>query len=417
MSDPALISILFALLACSAMCSGSETALFSTNKEDLRQRIASGDPLSGLVQRILDDGDRLLLAILIANNGINVAFFALASYWSAHTELAIYPFMIPVIALVSLILLGEIIPKVIASEQPLIISRWIAPAWMLILTLLTPLLIPLQKLLQPLLNSGANNADFPTVTAEELKLVIEQSHRQGVVSSFVHDRLVEVIGLSLVPAYKVMTHRLDCCCIPRSASYEEAVQALRIKPSHYLMLLDDEENCIGILGAQHLLKSGRPGKRMRKPSYIPAAATLAQVIEIFQEKGTTAGVVVDEYGGTDGLITLAHLAQVLLGESTFEEDSNITVEQLDEHRWRLSGNAPIAPWKPILQAPNITEEVTTISGFLSRISGAVPQQGDRLIFNNLLFIVEETHGLRISTVLIEKLPLQEARRLTRQEFS
>ncbi|TVR42027.1 MAG: DUF21 domain-containing protein [Planctomycetota bacterium] len=408
MDDWPLFVILGGLLIASGFCSGSETALFSVQSGELRQR---RDRLSDILGRLLNDGERLLLAILVLNNGINVAFFALASYLATSSD-QFTPLAMTLMALASLIVCGEIIPKVLASERPLAISLIIAPIWMAIITLTSPVLKGIQYLMRPWLTAPRSGQDFPEIAAEELKMVIEQSRREGVVSPYIHDRLVDVVDLSQIPAYKMMTHRLDCCSIPRSASHEEAVSALRMRPGSYLMVLDETENCIGLIGSQHLLKAGKPLKRMRKPLIIPAVATLAQALELFQRERVSAGVVVDEYGGTEGLLTLAHLAQVLLGKTVDEGLGAVRIEQISDTSWRISGNAPIGPWTTLLEAPALTAEVATIGGFLTRLAGSIPSAGDRLLFNNLLFVIEATEGMRISSILVEKLSAHDARRLT-----
>ena len=168
------------------------------------------------------------------------------------------------------------------------------------------------------------------------------------------------------------------------------------------------------IGAQHLIKDARPARRLRKPLVIPGVVTLAQALELMQRENANAGIVVDEYGGTDGLLTLAHLAQILLGETEDDSWRSVQVEQIDSSSWRISGNAPIEPWTALLNSPSITNEVATIGGFMSHVSGSIPQINDRLLFNNILFVVEETEGMRIKTLLVKKLPAGEARRMTQQ---
>lgn len=400
-----------ALLLCSALCSSSETALFSVSQAELRQR--SDDVFNSLIKRLLGMNERLLMAILLLNNAVNVAFFALASYWGTKTE-HFHPLAITLGALGSLILCAEIIPKVIASERSMLIARLVAPFWISLITVLKPVIGFFEWALRPITAPRGDKDEFPEIAADELKLVVERSLNEGVVSSYVHDRLVDVIDLSQVPVHKVMTHRLDCCSIPKLATHDQAITALRDQPSSHILVLDEKENCVGLLGAQHLIKNARPARRLRKPLVIPGVVTLAQALELMQREKANAGIVVDEYGGTDGLLTLAHLAQVLLGETVDDTQGSVRVEQVDESSWRISGNAPIEPWTTLLNSPSITSEVATIGGFMSHVSGSIPQINDRLLFNNILFVVEETDGKRIKTLLVKKLPAGEARRMTQQ---
>jgi CBS domain containing-hemolysin-like protein len=147
---------------------------------------------------------------------------------------------------------------------------------------------------------------------------------------------------------------------------------------------------------------------------IPGVVTLAQALELMQRENANAGIVVDEYGGTDGLLTLAHLAQVLLGNTVDEQAGGERFKQVDDSSWQIPGNTPIEPWTALLNSPSITDEVATIGGFMSHVSGSIPQTNDRLLFNNILFVVEKTEGKRIKTLLVKKLPAGEARRMTQQ---
>ena len=200
--------------------------------------------------------ERLLMAILLLNNAVNVAFFALASYWGSKTT-QFHPMGITLGALGSLILFAEIVPKVIASERAMFTARLVAPFWLSLITMLKPIIGFFEWALRPITAPRNDKDGFPEITADELKLVVERSLNEGVVSSYVHDRLVDVIDLSQVPVHKVMTHRLDCCSIPKLATHADAI-ALREQPSSHILVLDDEENCVGILGAQYLIKDAAP---------------------------------------------------------------------------------------------------------------------------------------------------------------
>ena len=114
-------------------------------------------------------------------------------------------------------------------------------------------------------------------------------------------------------------------------------------------MVDEHEDCVGLLTAQDLLRGGRPAKRMRKPLFIPEAAQLSQVLELFQTQRSQAGVVVDEYGGTAGLLTMAHIGNELLGHAVSEDLPDLPEpEQLAPNRWRLSGRMPWKAGKPWL---------------------------------------------------------------------
>jgi len=386
---------MLALVACSGAISGTETAYFSLAPSRLEAiRADNRDRIGALLVDLLDRAPRLLLVILILNNVINIAYFALASWWAAqHDHTPAIAGTIAIAALVALIIFGEILPKVLASGRPEGYARVMAGPMWLVHTLLALPCVVIERLLGRFLDE---EAAVGGVSAEELKMVIERSRDSGVVSELVHDRLIEIVDLSSTPAGGAMTHRIDVPAIRHQASHEEAVAALREQPGPYLLVTDEEDNCTGLLSAQALLKGGRPSKRMDKPLFIPEGAQLAQVLDLFKHSHRSAGVVVDEYGDTLGLLTLAHLANEL---------------QLGAASWRLPGLMALQAWEPLLEETDIAG-CHTIGGFVAKLLGAVPQPGDRLLYHNLLFQVESVEGRRIRSIVVEKLNPQRARRIT-----
>jgi CBS domain containing-hemolysin-like protein len=407
-------SALIALIVASGAASGAETAYFSLDTAQLEHMRQRHPRLAALVADRLNERPRLLLLILVWNNLINVAYFAIVAAWAGRY--AEHPAMagaIAVGALVGLILCGEIVPKVIASSAACGYAQAMAPVLWLADIVLSPLLrlfaIPLGRFLD-------DDDDDDPVGADELKLVIERSRAHGVMSELAQDRLIEIVDLAETPAATAMTHRVDCPAIRQGADLDEARTALRGQPSPYLLIYDDEDNCVGLVTAQALLRGGSPAKRMKKPLFIPEGGTLAQVLELFKTSRRSAGIVVDEYGGTLGLLTLAHLANELLGRGASSDLPEIAdPQQLSPRSWRLPGPLPIDDWHPLLTDID-TSDCTTIGGFVTKMLGAVPEVDDRVTCGDLRFRVEQVNGRRISTIVVEKLTAHELRRLTSEEF-
>ena len=134
---------------------------------------------------------------------------------------------------------------------------------------------------------------------------------------------------------------------------------------------------------------------MRKPLYIPSCAFLPQAIELFQKQNKSAGIVVDEYGGTAGLLTLAHIGQELLGGGANEDLPDIDEpQQVELNVWRLSGQTPLEGWDNLIDTDDM-ENCTTIGGFVMSKLGSSPETGNRLLYRNLLFKVETVDSHRI----------------------
>ena len=414
-SDWYSIYAMLGLLLLSGTFSGAETALFSLNQGDLADVARAKHRADKRIAALLNNEHNLLLSILVANNAVNICYFSIAAWWSANTTwVQSYPETIIIGALIVIILFGEIVPKVISSSNALRTARVLALPTYLAMQICKPVVLLLRKLLGNIILKETTHPS-QGVTDDEIKLVIEESRKHGAVSELIHDRLLEVIDLSTTPVSNVMTHRVDCASVASSAQEDEARAALAEHPGPFVIVYDEDNNeeCVGVLAAQDILKGGSVSKRMRKALYIPGGSTLPQAIGLFQDKKETAGVVVDEYGGTLGLLTLAHIGQELLGSGNHEDLPDIEEpKQIAEHTWLLSGLTPLEGWEALINDEDLST-CRTIGGFISMKLGSVPQVGDRLLYSNLLFQVETVDSHRIQSLRLEQLSPSEARRTTR----
>ncbi len=403
------------LLLFSGTFSGSETALFSLNQGDMSEVARTKHRSDRVIINLLNDEHDLLLTILIANNATNICYFSIAAWWAANSVyFTTWPELIIPGALVTIILFGEILPKVFVSSNALTAARVLSYPTRVSMFLCTPMVSVLKKVLG---NIILNEAAHPSqgITNDEIKLVIEESRKHGSVSELIHDRLLEVIDLSTTPVSKVMTHRVDCPTISVEADTDDARLALREQPGPFMIVYDPDKNeeCVGMLAAQDILKGGTVSKRMRKALFIPGNALLPHAIALFQENKQTAGVVVDEYGGTIGLLSLAHIGQELLGSGNHEDLPDIIEpQQIKENKWLLSGQTPLEGWEALINEEDMSS-CTTIGGFVTLKLGSVPEIGDHLLYSNLLFKVESVDARRIQQLTLEQLSPLEARRTTR----
>ncbi len=405
--------IMGVFLVCSAFISASETALFSLTAGEV-SRIQQG-PKQHLIPLLLGNSRRLLLTILLLNNAINVGYFAIASWWAAQAhinqEMSI---AIPIAALITLIALGEIVPKVVASSHPERYARVFAPPLYLSTIFMAPVCGIIERFCGDDITENTGIAASETISNEELKLVIDESRKHGVVSQLTHDRLLEIIDLTKTTVDRVMTHRVECVIVPVDANTDEVMERFSANPSPYIIVVDKQEDCVGVLTAQDLFRGERVSKRMRKPLYIPEALLLPQAIHLFQNHADIFGVVVDEYGGTAGLLSLAHIGNAVLGAGESEDIPSIDPpEQLNAHEWRIDGQMPLDGWETLINEEDM-QDCTTIAGFVTKALGSVPDIGDSILYRNLQFQVIEVENKRINAVILKQLSAHEARRLSTQ---
>lgn len=408
--------IMAVLILVSGLISGSETAIFSLDPNEIDEAPAGprASRFAQLVKTLLREDQRTLLTILIVNNLVNIAYFALASWWAGRQHDPVLAVVIAAGALCVIVLCGEILPKVLASAAPRRAAGLLSPLLYLLVLFWTPVCRLVERLFPAVAESSPQLAS-EMITNDELKHVIEASHKEGVVSELAHDRLLEIIDLSKTPVYQEMTHRVDIPAVSVEADEEVVRTVLRANPHPYLLVTDDNEDCVGLLTAQDVLRGGRAGKRMRHPLFIPEGCLLPQAITLLQGAGATVGVVVDEYGGTAGLLTLSHIGNALLGAGRSEDLPAVAEPQrLDEVTWQISGQMPLEAWEGVIDI-NEHRDYSTIGGFITHNLGAVPECGDRLLYRNLQFEVVAVSQHRIASLRVCQLPAEEARRMSRVE--
>jgi CBS domain containing-hemolysin-like protein len=397
-----------ALLAASGFVSGSETALFSLNPntQGFGRR-----PVDRLVRLLLQTEHRLLLTILILNNVINVLYFAAATVLASRLDPATpYPALMATGALLALILLGEVTPKVLATNMPLAFARVVAGPLLVVTRLMTPIHLLAERFLGGLVTDSGSTGAGPAISDAELKSVINASKERGVVSESVHDRLIEIVDLGNTLVQAVMQHRLEWPQVSQESDIEAVLAVLREQPAPYVLVNDEDDDCIGLLTPQDLLRGGTVNRRMRKPMVLPANATCAQALLRFQERNRSVALVVDEFGGTLGLLTLRDLTDELLDMSP-PDGSLPAPERIADNKYILFGGQSLDGWDVLIDEADRLG-CNTIGGFVTKQLGGLPQSNDRFLYNNLLFRVLDLSGRRIGRMEVSILDPYEARRLT-----
>ena len=402
-----LIVVLIVLTVCSGAISGSETALFSLERVKKSQTAS----IDWMIEQLLGRGKELLLTILVVNNGINVLYMAivslLASQPGANSTVVLG------IGISGLIIGGEILPKIVAARMPWTFARLMsAPLWLLVRAN-RPINFLIDRIVGRMLNAIApDDQQASLVSDQELKHVISTSKDSGLVSGTAHDRLIEIVDLGNTTVDEVMTHRVDCLAVEEDATPEQIIELLREKPVSHILVNDAEENCIGLLTPQDLLRGGKISRRVRKPLIIPDNATLAQAMQLFQDRHRTVALAVDEYGGTMGLLTLAHIGDSLLGPGYHaSHPATEAIEQVTTKKWVLPGNMPLEGWENLIDEED-RQGCNTLGGFVTKMLGAVPTANDRHLYKNLLFRIVELDGKRIGRLDVTLLDRSEVRRMT-----
>lgn len=406
------IVALIILLLCSALISGTEVAFFSLSKTDLEKN--DDNDKKELVVGLLGRPKKLLATILIANNFINILIVLLFAYLGEFFFSSIasdtIKFLIEVVLITFLILLfGEVLPKVYANRNAFKFASFMALPIKVLNTLLTFLSIPLLNLTNIVEKRlGKKNSDFSVetlsqaleLTSEEATTKEEQKILQGIVS-FGNTETVHV-----------MCPRTDLFALSDEESFEEVIKKIvKNGRSRIPVYHDNIDEIIGILYTKDLLphlnkKTFQWKKILRPPYFIPENKKLDDLLKEFQEMKNHLAIVVDEYGGTSGIVTLEDVIEEIVGDISDEfDDNDLTYSKIDSNNYVFEGKIALKDFYKILKIDetNFEEhkgEAETLAGFVLEINEKFPKVNDIVTFDNYTFKIEVLDNKRIKQVKV-----------------
>lgn len=402
--------LLIFLLIASAFFSGAETALTSINKVRIRNMADEGNSRAKIVWNLIENPSKLLGTILVGNNVVNIAASALA------TSLAIERFgntgvgyATGVMTLLVLIF-GEITPKSLATENPESVSLKIAPMVLFLQKILSPIvfvLLQITKLFSKIF--GKNREEMPSITENELKTMIDVSQEEGVLEGDEKEMLVNVFDFKDSPLNKIMTPRTDMIAIEIDSTFEEVVEIYKeYGYSRYPIYRENRDDIVGIFSIKDIaLLDGNEdfhlNKFLRKPVYLFETQRATTAFEELRTKKITMGIVIDEYGGTSGIITIEDLIEEIVGDIEDEYDyDDEEIMKVSEGEYLVLGNMKLEELNEELDLDLESEEFDTIGGYITGRFGEIPETGEEIVDKGILYKIEEKDKNRIEKLRIKK---------------
>ena len=393
------LSIGLVLLALSALFSSSETALFSL---DSHQRQHAGLR----VQALLAQPRRLLVTILLANLIINLAFFSLLPLLIPG-EGAAHALLAGAGGLVAVLLAGEIVPKTLALRAPLFLAR----ATALPLTLLTTLMRPVTGLVTRALDLchrllGEHERQERRLSAADLAEALEQSARQGELEPGEADLIAEIVELSSMSVREIMTPRVEMLSLDLASDAEGRAQVMEQTRRRRLTWLPvvrgDLDTVVGRVEIRDLLANpDEPLERQVMPvCFVPEVAPVLTMLQELREARVAEAVVVDEWGGTAGVVTLEDLFEELVGELRVEgETAEPAVIDCGEGRFKVYGGLSVRDWNEAFGLEVVPNAFETVGGYVTALLGRLPRVGDRVSLpGGLMGEVREVRGRRVHSL-------------------
>ncbi|NCT09699.1 MAG: gliding motility-associated protein GldE [Flavobacteriia bacterium] len=413
------IALLFLLFA-SALISGTEVAFFSLSQTDLNELSDEGKQ-QHIVVKLLEHPRKLLATILIANNFINILivllFATLAENLFGDFDylLNLIYFQIPIRFLIEVILVtflillfGEVLPKVYASRNALSFSKKMAKFINVINTILTPFSMPLiwmTKFIER--NLGNMNHNF---NVETLSQALELTS-DGATTKEEQKILEGIVNFGNTETVQIMTPRIDIFAISEEETFEVVLNRILEKGySRNPIYKDNIDNIVGVLYAKdllaHLNKTNFKWQTLiRKAFFVPENKKLDDLLDDFRGRKNHLAIVVDEYGGTSGLVTLEDVIEEIVGDINDEfDDEDLSYSKIDDNNYVFEGKTSIKDFCKVLddEDEEIFErekgESETLAGFILEISGKFPRKGEKINFKNYTFTIEALDNKRIKQI-------------------
>ena len=424
-------------VVASAFCSGTETALTALGDVRARQLRDAGGRRGRMLSLWIEHPERLLATLLIGNTLVNVGAGVLAAAiadglaagtgWSLATTVA----GTTAVATFVILFFGEIVPKTLAKREPVRVSLATIPILRVVVAILGPVAIAVTRATGAIVAAfGAKGSTGPSVTSAEIEYLIEMGTKEGVLDEVKEELLNSVLEFADRVAREVMVPRTRMVAIDREAPPDELFRIVTENPYSRMPVYDGSiDNVVGILLVREIIGEVRRGagqpisleRYLKKPLFVPEQMKISRLVKEMQRRRTHLAIVVDEFGGTSGLVTLEDCLEEIVGEIQDEADvESAPVKAVAPGVWLADGAVPLHDLQAFLNerppdepgggraAPPVEirfpeeGDYETLGGFVTATAGRVPPVGSLIAWDGLTFTVRAGDERRVAKVEIAR---------------
>ena len=401
-----LLVALIVLIAFSAFFSASETAFSSLNQIRLKSRAEEGDTSAARVLAMAEKYDKLLSSILIGNNIVNIAAASIGTVlftkWLGEERGATAS---TIVLTIVVLIFGEVTPKTLAKEMPETIATAVSPVLSLLLTLFTPLTWLFSQW-KKLLGHFVHSSESDTITEGELITMVSEAESDGELTDRESQLIRSAIEFDDVEVEEILTPRVDVVAVEDDISLEELAQTFAESGYSRLPVYHDTvDNIIGVVHEKdfyiaRLKKSVTMEDLIAPTLYTTGSTQISQLLRTLREQHHHMAVVVDEYGGTEGIITLEDILEELVGEIWDEHDeATEDFRQQSDGSWLVSGSASVDDLYETLGLPEDEDiDSNTVNGLVQEKTHHLPKVGDHFQLNDYEGVVTRTARRRVTEV-------------------
>lgn len=405
------IILIIILLALSAFFSSAETAFTTVNHIRIRALIDEGNKRAKTVSDIINHSGKMLSAILIGNNIVNISVSALVTaltirIWGSYAT-GIATGILTIVVLI----FGEITPKTTATVHAEKFALAYAPIIKVMMIVLTPVIYLIEMLsgicLKMLHIDTQNNKK--TITENELRTFVNVSHEEGVIESDEKRIINNLFDFGDAEAKDIMIPRIDMVAADIHSGYQQIVALFQETMYTRIPIYEEEpDNVVGILNIKDLILAPHDKmfcikEIMRKPYYIYEHKNISDLFKEMQRESQSIAIVLDEYGSTAGMVTTEDLLEEIVGDIRDEYDNDETAPfvQLNANTYRIDGSYKLSDFNEQLDMSLESEDNDSVGGYIIENLDRFPEIGDRFHTDNLEFIVERAESNRIVSVILK----------------
>lgn len=402
---PSIVAMLFCIVM-SAYFSATETAFSSLNKTRIKVLAENGDRQAQLTYRLSEDYDRLISTILIGNNIVNIAVAAIGTLLFVELYGEVGATISTVVVTIAVLIFGEITPKSIAKDFPEKFAMFSAPLINLLIWILTPLNF-LFSMWKKLISRMLKTSEESKMSQEELLLLLDEVQQEGSIDEDEGELLKNAVEFGDLEAQDILTHRVDLEAVSIKATKEEVAEAFT--QSHFSRLLVYEENIDKIVGVIHqkdfYVGSGITSKSipeiMTEPSFVLSTEKINDLLKLLQSHKSHIAVVIDEYGGTQGIVTMEDILEELVGEIWDEHDTvEEPIRKLDAHTFVIDGDVTFDDFCSYFDVKEDEADSVSFGGWIMEKMGKIPEQGESFAYGDFTFNIEQISDNRIHKVRV-----------------
>lgn len=409
------VGMLFLLLLCSALISGAEVALFGLSPTDINEIDQQKTTRGGIVIKLLERPKKLLATILIANNAINIGtvllFNVIGNTIFSDVTTTWVRFLLEVVVITFLILMfGEILPKVYANRNRISFSLFMTYPLMALDFIFSPLSLPMRS--GTIFLYDKLGKEKSSLSVDHLSQALELTS-EGDTTKEEQKILEGIVSFGNTDTKQVMRPRIDIFALDEEMKFSEVLTEIKKNGySRIPVFSENMDNVLGVLYVKDLLpyidrKTFNWMSLIREPYFVPENKKLDDLLMEFQEMKSHLAVVVDEYGGTSGIVTLEDIIEEIVGDISDEfDDEDLVYSKLDDFNYVFEGKTTLKDFYRVVKIEDEEDfeeqkgESETIAGFVLEIAGNFPKKGERVFFKEYQFLVESLDKKRLKQIKV-----------------